>query len=380
MRNQINTPNRPSNRVESSQHQSGQAPTVLPSLTTIHEEFVPTIKNIPVQLRRLWAQCLSKAIAQVVWHNNEASWSELQMLPKCTLCCPKRGGKSHKSQRLSWTRSRLQRWFDGDRAELWQDLPHYKRPSSKPQSEEAAKLLRQERCINLVGEGGISNACKALVNPPPISYSADISHQMQEKHPLADQPADLSSFGNASSSLVPLADVALVESCIRSFHRLSGGGTSGLRPIHLKNCLSTEHRDEVLEQCTSLINILAKGEAPVSIARFMAGATLTALPKKNDDFHPVAVGEVWRRLTAKCLCNSYKEQSSAYFFPLQIGVGQTLGTEIGLKTASQWCQRNNNNPSAVVVKVDFSNAFNCINRHAFLEQCRHQFPGLSRCR
>ena len=186
-----------------------------------------------------------------------------------------------------------------------------------------------------MGEGGISNACKALVNPPPISYSADISHQMQEKHPLADQPADLSSFGNASSSLVPLADVALVESCIRSFHRLSGGGTSGLRPIHLKNCLSTEHRDEVLEQCTSLINILAKGEAPVSIARFMAGATLTALPKKNDDFSPVAVGEVWRRLTAKCLCNSYKEQSSAYFFPLQIGVGQTLRTEIGLETASQ---------------------------------------------
>ena len=378
MRNQVNSTNIPNISLESSQHHMDQLPTILPSLTIIHEVFVPTIKNIPVQLRRLWSQCLSKAIAQVVWHNNETSWSELQMLPKCTLCCPKRGGKSHKSQRLAWTRSRLQRWLAGDRSELWQDLPQYKRPGTKSHSEEAARLLRQERCINLVGEGGISNACKALVSQPPISYSREISHQMQEKHPKSDRPVDLSSFGNSSSSLVPLADAALVESCIRSFHRLSGGGASGLRPIHLKNCLTTEHRDEVLEHSTSLINILAKGEAPESIAQFIAGATLTALPKKNDDIRPVAVGEVWRRLTAKCLCNSYKEQSSSYFFPLQIGVGQTLGTEIGLETASQWCQRNKNNQSAVVVKVDFSNAFNCVDRQAFLEQCRHQFPGLSR--
>ena len=34
--------------------------------------------------------------------------------------------------------------------------------------------------------------------------------------------------------------------------------------------------------------------------------------------------------------------------------------------------------SAVLVKIDFTNAFNCVNRQAFLEQCRHHFPGLSR--
>ena len=32
----------------------------------------------------------------------------------------------------------------------------------------------------------------------------------------------------------------------------------------------------------------------------------------------------------------------------------------------------------MLVKVDFRNAFNCVNRQAFLEQCRHHFPGLSR--
>ena len=72
-------------------------------------------------------------------------------------------------------------------------------------------------------------------------------------------------------------------------HRLSGGGPSGLRPIHINNCLSTEYRDEVLEHCTALINILAKGEAPITLAPFLAGATLTALPKKVIGVRPVAV-------------------------------------------------------------------------------------------
>ena len=112
------------------------------------------------------------------------------------------------------------------------------------------------------------------------------------------------------------------------------------------------------------------------LASFLAGATLTA-PHKKDDIRPLAVGEVWRRLTAKCLCDAYKQQAGSYFFPLQIGVGQRLGTEVGLETARQWYDRNKNNPNAIFVKIDFANAFNCVDRQAFLEQCRHHFPGLS---
>ena len=122
---------------------------------------------------------------------------------------------------------------------------------------------------------------------------------------------------------------------------------------------------------------MAKGDAPEGLAPFLAGATLTALPKKDNDLRPVAVGEVWRRLTAKCLCNLFKELARTFFFPLQIGIAQPLGTEVGIETARQWCDRNKDNPSAVFVKIDFKNAFNCVSRQAFLEQCRHHFPGMS---
>ena len=98
-----------------------------------------------------------------------------------------------------------------------------------------------------------------------------------------------------------------------------------------------------MERCCALVNTLTKGDAPVCIAPYLAGAMLTALPKNNNDIRPVAVGEVWRRLVAKCLCNSYKEEARSFFFPLQIGVAQPLGTEVGLETARQWCERNKNN-------------------------------------
>ena len=124
----------------------------LPTLSAIHGSHVPTIKNIPKGLRRLFAQCLTKALAKAVWSNNMSSWTELLMLPKCTLCRPVRGGKSHKSQKFNWTRGRLLRWLAGERSKLWLDLPHCRRPKPRQHSAEAAKKQFQEWCINLIDE------------------------------------------------------------------------------------------------------------------------------------------------------------------------------------------------------------------------------------
>ena len=69
----------------------------------------------------------------------------------CVSCVPNRGGRSHKNQKLAWTRTRLNQWLGGERAELWHDLPSYKRPSDKTLSDEAATIQKQNRCITLCG-------------------------------------------------------------------------------------------------------------------------------------------------------------------------------------------------------------------------------------
>ena len=184
-------------------------------------------------------------------------------------------------------------------------------------------------------------------------------------------------MGPASRAMVPTPTTDDVERAIRSFHKLSGGGPSALRPLHLQEALTPDCRDEVLQHLTSLVTLLACGEAPPEIAPCLAGASLMALPKKDNGVRPVAVGDTLRRLTSKCLCASSKSKALDYFFPLQIGVAQLLGTETGLEVARQWCHRNRNNTGAVFVKIDSANAFNCVSRQRFLEQCRHVFPELS---
>ena len=57
-------------------------------LDIIHGRFIPTVRHVPKALRRLWALCLSRAVARAVGANDISAWSELQMLPKCVLCTP----------------------------------------------------------------------------------------------------------------------------------------------------------------------------------------------------------------------------------------------------------------------------------------------------
>lgn len=178
--------------------------------------------------------------------------------------------------------------------------------------------------------------------------------------------------------MVPTPTSDDMERAIRSFHKLSGGGPSALRPLHLQEALTPDSRDEVLQHLTSMVSLLGRGEAPPEIGPFLAGASLLALAKNDNGVRPIAVGETLRCLTSKCLCAAAKSKALDHFFPLHLGVAQPLGTETGLEVARQWCHRNRNNTGAAFVKIDFANAFNCVNRQCFLEQCRHVFPELSR--
>ena len=77
---------------------------------------------------------------------------------------------------------------------------------------------------------------------------------------------------------------------------------------------------------------------------FLAGGSLTALNKLKDgclsDVRPIAVGEVLRRLTGKCLCALVKLKASDFFEPLQFGVACPLGSETiihGIRSCVQVC-------------------------------------------
>ena len=125
---------------------------------------------------------------------------------------------------------------------------------------------------------------------------------------------------------------------------------------------------------------LAAGKAPKEASHFLAGATLAALPKLKPncppDVRPIAVGEVLRQLTGKCLCQLLKNKAMEFFLPYQFGVACLNGAEKVIHTVRQCLDNHRTDDHFVLLKVDLSNAFNLVSRQSVLNECATHFPEL----
>ena len=111
-------------------------------------------------------------------------------------------------------------------------------------------------------------------------------------------------------------------------------GPSGLPGDHLRKAIASCHVDEVALQLTAVIQ---RGRRPWNWL-------LT-----------------WRRLAAKCLCDAFTSEAQDLPF-----TSTRLGAEAAIHTARQCAQRHAGAPDQVFLKVDFSNAFNTVDRGAVL--------------
>ena len=129
-----------------------------------------------------------------------------------------------------------------------------------------------------------------------------------------------------------------------------------------------------------VVDILASGRAPVSVSKYLAGGSLTALVKNKEgrplDIRPIVVGEALRRLTGKCLCIITKPKASDFFTPFQYGVACLAGAEKVIHGVRSSIQEHWKDDKFTVCKVDMSNAFNLVSRQALLEECAVHFPEL----
>ena len=300
-----------------------------PSIEAVFAEPAPVLRHVPKAARAAWAQCLSRALGQVAGNNTLQAWRDFFMLPKAVLHPAPRGGRRHRLQAAQFTQRRCARWL-------------------------------------------------AVVSPPLLDNTTDVVSKLQAKHPRAApaRPA-LVALGLPALAAVPELAVEDVIHAIRSFSRGSGAGPTGLRGDHLREALASPHGDEMAVQLADVVKLLVRGEALAEIAPHLAGASLHALPKGVDDVRPIAVGEVLRRLTAKCLCSDVRNSARDLLCPLQVGVATRNGTEAVVHTARHWAQRHAGQAEQVLLKIDFSNAFNTVDRASLLRETRLRLPGLS---
>ena len=149
---------------------------------------------------------------------------------------------------------------------------------------------------------------------------------------------------------------------------------SGLRAQHLLDAVCGAEQGAALHALESVVNILANGKGPRSLSMHLAGASLVALAKENGDVRPIAVGDVLRLFTSKCLRSAARSAVQRFFGSLQVGVACPLGLEAAIHTITQYCERNAASMAQIVMTIDFHNAFNSLDRNALLTACRCDFP------
>ena len=129
-----------------------------------------------------------------------------------------------------------------------------------------------------------------------------------------------------------------------------------------------------IEVINDFVNLLLSGDLPTEIREIFFGGNLIAVEKKDGGIRPIAIGYTWRRLAAKCANLLVVGKMSQILSPLQLGVGVPGGAEAALHAARRYVSQMPD--SHVVVKLDFTNAFNTLRRDCLLEAIARDVPEL----
>ena len=128
-----------------------------------------------------------------------------------------------------------------------------------------------------------------------------------------------------------------------------------------------------LRALTILVNVILEGKVPFELRPYFLGAKLIALKKHDEGLCPIAIGNTFRRLSAKCAGYHVFESLQARYGNRQLGEGTKRGAELVSHVFR--CLIESPQPKeSVILKIDFENAFNSINRQLMLEKVFEKHP------
>ena len=177
---------------------------------------------------------------------------------------------------------------------------------SKPPTVDEQRAL----ATALAREGFDRKACNALQSEGLCPQTAATTQALQALHPAQPVPTTPEL---AAQPLAPVLVPDAVARALRSFPADTAAGPSGLRVQHLREACASGSSEALLQQLCGVVGLLAQGQACAAVAPSLAGASLVALPKPNGGVRPIAVGEILRRLTAKCLMEAVRDEAPAAF-------------------------------------------------------------------
>ena len=272
---------------------------VLPTLEDVCQLPCYTLCHVPAKARPTFARILSEALQNALHENTKESWLKLLMLPKCILHSHKCRGHHHKPTPIEYL---CNLWSKGLYGLLWQHAIG-----------QSTSNIRHTQCndkdkkvctsIALAREGLFGKAYQVLTSSGLAPNTNNTWELLQSKHPKGPLPVPPSSVTTPLVTIVP--NDFNIMAILRSFPKTTSCGPSGLRIQHLLDAAEVPLQFLICPSLKDLVNLLASGNVPVLVSKYLAGGSLTALMKDKADLsldvRPIAVGEALRRLVGKCL-------------------------------------------------------------------------------
>ena len=281
---------------------------------------------------------------------------------------------------------------------IWRSNPRPAERQQRPTASGGASAAtdgpvttEQRRALRLVLAGRLSAPARALtaapVAPrtpavwtkalglfPPARPGLATTSTVEAEFPAALAAAAAFSQTHGVPTALPRA---AADEAIRRAPRGSAPGISGLRMEHLRAL-----GDEGQAALAGVVILLA-GEAAVRLvpavaAHALAGAELLLLCTPGGDdvdglpwLRPIGMPEVLRKLAASALAGTVRGAAARLLAPLQMGVGvpnpcERVVHEVGAELVHR--------PSALLLQLDFRDAFNLVSMQAAVAYLLRAFP------
>ena len=302
-----------------------------------------TYKKLPPHVTTAFGDASEKAAERFLANPSDKSILEFLCLPKVGLAPGQPGDASH---RLSV-------------------FPDIKFPEAPPRREPSGSGPSPQKQVEL---GRLGNAARILGGQGSVATpTPEVVDALRSKHPQGPQNPFGAGVGPFSHS--PPSTEALVEA-LESFKPDTAPGVSGWTVSLLKVAMRS---DTVKRMLTTLAGMILAGTAPGRA--FLCSSRLIALDKPDGGVRPIAVGDLVYRLCTKAIVrHTFKPD---FLSPGQYGVGTKGGVEPLIRAVQRAVDGTIQGAEFThVTSLDFSNAFNTLDRADLAKAVKRFAPGI----
>ena len=324
-----------------------------------------TIKHIPKAARPECARALANTLNEIATcPHNLNDWMHFLNYGREVLITPPRAGKRVSLPNV--IKKRTECYLN------IRDTAHTT-PKFKSNSRKSVDSLSLSSIIrSKIEDGNMRAAVRLLCSDDSLAAdNSETLRGLKDKHPsltenLQHPPDPL------NTQALQVSDDEILKA-VRSFPAGSSGGPDGIRPQHILDLLNDRVAGPILlPALTAFTNMLLNGECPDAVRQILFGGRLIAIGKKDGGVRPIAIGYTLRRLAAKCANSYVSSKIASLLSPIQVGVGVKGGCEATVHAVRRFL--DSMPQDFAIVKLDFKNAFNNLNRSKMLHEVYRAIP------